>query len=41
VWCKYKDRSKDRIRDCFIAPVSYDKKGMMVDQLTGIDEKYK
>jgi arabinoxylan arabinofuranohydrolase len=41
VWCKYKDRSKDRIRDCFIAPVSYDKKGMMIDRLNGIDEKYK
>ncbi len=41
VWCKYKDRSKDRIRDCFIAPVQYDKNGLMQDDLSQIDEKYK
>ena len=33
VWCKYRDRNYDRIRDCFIAPVTYDKDGMMYDNL--------
>jgi hypothetical protein len=33
VWCKYRDRSKDRIRDCFIAPVIYDADGAMRDDL--------
>ncbi|MCY1719375.1 family 43 glycosylhydrolase [Prolixibacteraceae bacterium Z1-6] len=41
VWCKYKDRSVDRIRDCFIAPVSYDENGLMSDDLSQIDRKYK
>jgi len=35
VWCKYRDRSKDRIRDCFIAPVSFGADGTMVDDLEG------
>ncbi len=33
VWCKYRDRSYDRIRDCFIAPVTYNKDGFMYDVL--------
>lgn len=33
VWCKYQDRRKDRIRDCFIAPVIYDSNGSMRDDL--------
>ncbi len=33
VWCKYRDRSYDRIRDCFIAPVNYDKDGLMHDDI--------
>lgn len=41
VWCKYRDRSKDRIRDCFIAPLVYGADGSMTDDLSMIDEKYK
>lgn len=41
VWCKYRDRSKDRMRDCFIAQVFYDKNGLMHDDLSQLDEKYK
>ena len=33
VWCKYRDRSRDRIRDCFIAPVIYGPDGSMSDNL--------
>ena len=33
VWCRYRDRSVDRIRDCFIAPVNYDADGTMCDDL--------
>ncbi len=33
VWCKYRDRDKDRIRDCFLAPVRYGPDGSMVDSL--------
>lgn len=40
-WCRYKDRSYDRVRDCFIAPVHYDKDGVMSDDLSNIDEKYR
>lgn len=40
-WCKYRDRSYDRIRDCFIAPVHYDKDGLMLDDLSQMDRKYK
>jgi hypothetical protein len=29
VWCKYRDRSHDRIRDCFIARVVYGEDGSM------------
>jgi len=31
VWCKYRDRDHDRIRDCFIAPVVYGADGSMRD----------
>lgn len=34
VWCKYQDRTKDRIRDCFIAPVTYGDDGRMTDVLS-------
>lgn len=33
VWCHYKDRTKDRIRDCFIAPVIYGPNGEMKNDL--------
>ena len=36
VWCKYRDRSRDRIRDCFIAPVVYGPDGSMHDDLDGL-----
>jgi len=41
VWCRYRDRSKDRIRDSFIAPVHYDKNGLMHDDLSHIDTRYR
>lgn len=41
VWCKYRDRSIDRTRDCFIAPVIYDENGLMRDDLSYINLKYK
>jgi len=34
VWCKYRDRSHDRVRDCFIAPVVYSPDGLMHDDLS-------
>lgn len=40
VWCKYKNRDYDRIRDCFLAPTYYDKNGSMFDDLNYIDKKY-
>ncbi len=36
VWCSYRDRSKDRIRDCFIAPVIYGPDGSMRDDLSAL-----
>ncbi|MGC9451772.1 MAG: family 43 glycosylhydrolase [Oceanipulchritudo sp.] len=36
VWCRYRNRRVDRIRDCFIAPVSYDSDGGMHDDLSGL-----
>ena len=33
VWCSYRDRSKDRIRDSYIAPVVYGSDGSMRDDL--------
>lgn len=40
-WCRYKKRSFDRIRDCFIAPTYFDDSGRMYDDYRHIDEKYK
>ena len=39
VWCNYRDRIHDRIRDCFIAPVIYEPDGSMRDDLDLIDDK--
>lgn len=39
VWCKYRDRSIDRIRDCFIAPVLYTSDGLMNDDLSMLNTK--
>jgi hypothetical protein len=36
VWCRYRDRTRDRIRDCFIAPVIYGPDGSMRDNLDGL-----
>jgi arabinoxylan arabinofuranohydrolase len=36
VWCKYRDHSRDRIRDCFIAPVTYAPDGTMRDDLDAL-----
>ncbi len=33
VWCKYRNRAVDRIRDCYIAPVHYTPEGLMYDDL--------
>jgi arabinoxylan arabinofuranohydrolase len=41
VWCRYQNRSKDRVRDCFIAPTYYNETGTMYDDLRNINEKYK
>ena len=38
VWCHYKDRKKDRIRDSFIAPVVYGENGEMKDDLSHLKE---
>ena len=37
VWCRYRDRRRDRIRDCFIAPLSYGNDGSMRDDLRVLD----
>lgn len=37
VWCRYRDRDYDRIRDCFVAPVHYDEAGVMRDDLSGLE----
>lgn len=36
VWCRYRNRSYDKIRDCFIAPVVYGADGSMRDKLEGL-----
>ena len=41
VWCRYKNRDYDKVRDCFIAPTSFDPDGMMHDDLSHLDEKFK
>ena len=38
VWCRYRDRRRDKIRDCFIAPVHYGPDGSMRDELDVIGE---
>jgi hypothetical protein len=38
VWCRYRDRRIDRIRDCFIAPVHYQPDGSMHDDLTQLPQ---
>ena len=37
VWCRYRDRSIDRIRDCFIAPVTFGADGSMRDDLCALN----
>ncbi|MGC9455597.1 MAG: family 43 glycosylhydrolase [Phycisphaerae bacterium] len=37
VWCRYRDRGRDRIRDCFMAPVVYGDDGSMRDDLTALE----
>jgi arabinoxylan arabinofuranohydrolase len=39
VWCKYRDRSYDRIRDCYIAPVIYEPNGSMRDNLAVLENQ--
>lgn len=34
VWCRYRNRAVDRVRDCFIAPMTYTADGRMCDDLT-------
>lgn len=36
VWCRYRDRTVDRVRDCFIAPVVYGDDGRMWDDLSDL-----
>ena len=38
VWCKYRNRDHDRIRDCFIAPVRFGSDGSMMDDLTALEQ---
>ncbi|QCX00981.1 hypothetical protein FGM00_12980 [Aggregatimonas sangjinii] len=38
VWCHYKDREKDRIRDSYIAPVIYGPNGEMRDDLSQLEK---
>jgi arabinoxylan arabinofuranohydrolase len=40
-WCRYINRSKDRIRDSFIAPIYYKENGIMYNDTRHINEKYK
>lgn len=40
-WCRYRSRSKDRVRDCFIAPTYYEENGTMYDDFRHINEKFK
>jgi len=36
VWCRYRDRRRDRVRDCYLAPVVYGADGSMRDDLSKI-----
>jgi len=37
VWCKYIDRKKDRVRDCFVAPVIYGPNGELKTDLSQLN----
>ena len=39
-WCRYQNRSVDRIRDIFIAPTYYDEEGTMYDDTKHIHMRY-
>jgi len=39
VWCKYRNREHDRIRDCFIAPTVYGPDGSMRDNLELLEKQ--
>jgi arabinoxylan arabinofuranohydrolase len=39
-WCRYQNRSKDRIRDCFIAPAYFTEEGLMFTDRRHIAGKY-
>ena len=39
VWCKYRDRSHDRVRDCFIAPVIHGPDASMRDDLDRLEDQ--
>lgn len=41
VWCKYRDRYYDKVRDSFIAPMTFDQDGFMHDDLSLLNEKYR
>jgi arabinoxylan arabinofuranohydrolase len=41
VWCKYRNRKKNAVRDCFIARVIYESDGSMRDDLTGMPKAYR
>lgn len=41
VWCRYRDRDHDRIRDCFIAPVGFSDDGVMRDDLSGLPANWR
>lgn len=38
VWCRYRDRSRDRVRDSFLAPVVFGDDGSMRDDLSALEE---
>ena len=39
VWCKYKNRKRELIRDCFIAPLIYDSDGSMRSDLSVLSKE--
>jgi arabinoxylan arabinofuranohydrolase len=39
VWCRYRDRRVDRVRDCFMAPTKYLENGAMLDDLSGLPNR--
>ena len=36
VWCRYRNRDHDRIRDCFMAPTHFGEDGQMRDDLSAL-----